>query len=413
MKVLISGINYSPELTGIGKYTGEMAEWLSEQGHEVRVVAAPPYYPEWKVRDGYSALRYRHEEMNGIDVWRCPVFVPSHPTGFKRIVHLLSIAVSSLPVMLCQAFWRPDVVVAIEPPLFCAPGAWLTARFSGAKCWLHVQDFEVDAAFALRILNIPTARRLVLSIESWLLRRFDRVSSISVSMVDRLHQKGVARERCFLFRNWADIEKVIYDAAAADDFRRQQVIPVDTFVALYSGNMGEKQGLELVLEAAERLQHENILFVLCGDGAARERLLQRACNMENVRFLDLQPNHLLAGMLSAVNVHLVIQKAGAADLVMPSKLSNILAVGGVSIVTAEENSELGRLFSEYPYMGLLCPPGNVDELVECVKYFQLSHRVPCHPKVRSYAEQHIGKTMILSRCEREMLSIQSRATGYK
>jgi len=114
-----------------------------------------------------------------------------------------------------------------------------------------------------------------------------------------------------------------------------------------------------------------------------------------------------------VNVHLVIQKAGAADLVMPSKLSNILAVGGVSIVTAEENSELGRLFSEYPYMGLLCPPGNVDELVECVKYFQLSHRVPCHPKVRSYAEQHIGKTMILSRCEREMLSIQSRATGYK
>ena len=49
MRILIHGINFSPELTGIGKYSGEMAEWLVAQGHEVRVVTAPPYYPEWRV----------------------------------------------------------------------------------------------------------------------------------------------------------------------------------------------------------------------------------------------------------------------------------------------------------------------------------------------------------------------------
>ncbi|MCW7187338.1 hypothetical protein OHD60_22915 [Escherichia coli] len=62
MKILVYGINYSPELTGIGKYTGEMVEWLAAQGHEVRVITAPPYYPQWQVGENYSAWRYKREE---------------------------------------------------------------------------------------------------------------------------------------------------------------------------------------------------------------------------------------------------------------------------------------------------------------------------------------------------------------
>lgn len=62
MKILVYGINYSPELTGIGKYTGEMVEWLAAQGHEVRVITAPPYYPQWQVGENYSARRYKREE---------------------------------------------------------------------------------------------------------------------------------------------------------------------------------------------------------------------------------------------------------------------------------------------------------------------------------------------------------------
>ena len=54
MRILIHGINFSPELTGIGKYTGEMAEWLATQGHEIRVVTAPPYYPQWQLAEGYA-----------------------------------------------------------------------------------------------------------------------------------------------------------------------------------------------------------------------------------------------------------------------------------------------------------------------------------------------------------------------
>jgi len=399
MKILVCGMNYAPELTGIGKYSGEMAEWLARQGHEVRFVAAPPYYPEWKVHAGYSPMSYRYEEINGVGVWRCPVYVPGRPSGFKRIVHLLSFALSSLPVMLRHACWRPDVVVTIEPPLFCAPASWLTARLSGAQCWLHVQDFEVDAAFALGLLSSARVRGLVLFLESWLMRRFDRVSSISGSMVRRLTERRVDSTQAVLFQNWSDLETIKHDASGAAAFRRKHHIAEQTFLALYSGNMGEKQGLEMVLQAAESLQHEDILFVLCGEGAARNTLMARAENMRNVLFLDLQPLHELPAMLSAANVHLIVQKADAADLVMPSKLTNIVAVGGRSIATAAPESELGQLYRRQPYLGYLCRPGELSDFIACITACKQEVRSVYHPEIRSYAEQHLAKEAILDRFE--------------
>lgn len=94
MKILVYGINYSPELTGIGKYTGEMVEWLAAQGHEVRVITAPPYYPQWQVGENYSAWRYKREE-GAATAWRCPLYVPKQPSTLKRLLHLGSFAASS------------------------------------------------------------------------------------------------------------------------------------------------------------------------------------------------------------------------------------------------------------------------------------------------------------------------------
>ena len=105
MKILFYGINFAPELTGIGKYTGEMAQWFAEQGHEVRVITAPPYYPAWKVSEGYQNA-YVTEQWNGVTVYRTPLWVPAQPNGVKRLVHLASFALSSLPTLFKQWFWR-------------------------------------------------------------------------------------------------------------------------------------------------------------------------------------------------------------------------------------------------------------------------------------------------------------------
>ena len=237
MRILIISINYAPELTGIGKYNAEMAEWLVKQGHEVTIITAPPYYPEWRVGQGYSAWKYQQERLSGVDIWRCPVWVPSRPGGLKRLLHLASFALSSLPVMLRHVFWKPDVVLAIEPPLMCAPSALLVARLCGAQAWLHIQDFEVDAAFDLGILRAERLKRWVLLIERFLLRRFDQVSTISDKMLEKLNSKGVLPDKIFSFPNWVDL-KDIHPLNTPGNFRSQLGILPGQLVALYSGNMG-------------------------------------------------------------------------------------------------------------------------------------------------------------------------------
>jgi colanic acid biosynthesis glycosyl transferase WcaI len=347
VRILIHGINFAPELTGIGKYSGEMAEWLAARGHDVRVVTAPPYYPDWRVGSGYAGWQYRRERLAGVDVWRCPVWVPRKPSGLKRILHLASFALSSAPIMLRQIFWRPQVVLVIEPPLMCAPAAWLTARLSGARAWLHIQDFEVDAAFELGILRAAWLKGWVLMIERLLMRRFDRVSTISVKMLEKLNSKGVAADKSFFFANWVDPDEIHPLDDSANGFRTRLGILPSQLVALYSGNMGEKQGLEIILEVAAMLQADAaIRFVLCGEGAARLRLQQQYAALSNVIWLPLQPLNLLNELLNMADVHLLPQRSDVADLVMPSKLLGMLASGRPVISNALAATQVGGIVAQ-------------------------------------------------------------------
>jgi colanic acid biosynthesis glycosyl transferase WcaI len=367
-RLLLVAINYWPELTGIGKYTGEMAEWLVQQGVEVRVITAPPYYPAWSVDAGYSSWRYRREQMAGVDIVRCPLWVPARPTGLKRIIHLASFALTAFPVMLWSGLrWRPDSIFVVEPPLFCAPAALLTARLAGGEAWLHVQDLEVDAAFELGILRAGWLRRWVLAAERWLMRRFDRVTTISQQMLKRLLQKGVAYDCAHLFPNWVDTDH-IYPTKPSMNMRQELGIGSETSVLLYSGNMGEKQGLEILLDAAESmLSVENVVFVLCGDGAAKNKLeaSARAQKLSNVMFIPLQPIHRFNELLNLADIHMLPQRPGAEDLVMPSKLTAMLASGKPVIAIARQGSQVASVVEK---CGVVIESADASRLREAIQY---------------------------------------------
>ncbi len=407
MRVLIHGINHAPELTGVGKYTGEMAQWLAAAGHEVRVVTAPPYYPFWQVQAGYSGWRYQREDMHGVRVLRCPIWVPQQPTGATRMIHLLSFAISSLPVMLQQIAWKPDVVMVVEPTFLCAPSALLTARLAGGRAWLHIQDFEIDAAFELGILSSQTARRWVERAERWLLHRFDRVSAISQSMVDRLSKLGVGVDQTFLLPNWVDASAIRPSPDEGRAFRREQGIAEDRFVVLYSGNLGVKQGLDLILAAAKLLAEDpKIQFLLVGDGVAKSGLQAEAAkeNLTNVTFLPLVGSKRLAALLSAADLHLVVQRRGAGDLVMPSKLAGIMAVGGTALIAAGADTELGRIALQYPEVAFFAECENAAALARSIREARrtLASRPATNDAARAYAEQNLATAVVLARLEVEL-----------
>ena len=205
MKVLIVGLNYAPEPIGIGPYSTGLAEYLAAQGHRIEVVAGRPYYPQWRVYPGFGGFGWRRTDEAGVGVTRCWHYVPQVPGGAKRILHHLTFMLSAFPAALWRALRdRPDAVLCVAPSIMSALPARAAAWLGGGKLWLHIQDFEVEAAFATGMVTGPRLARILIAAERAVLRMADVVSSISPQMVARLIDKGVAPERTYELRNWAN-----------------------------------------------------------------------------------------------------------------------------------------------------------------------------------------------------------------
>jgi len=395
MKLLIYGLHFKPDLVGIGKYTGEMTDWLFAKGYETRTVTAPSYYPEWKLKS--RSWWYRKEDDPYI-TWRCPIFVPSQPKGITRLLHLLSFAFSSIPILIKNISWKPDFVISIEPPFFITPLTLLFSKLTKAKSILHIQDLEIDAAYSLNILTKGVFYNLIRRFEKFILTKFDAISTISPTMKSELIKKGVSKDKVYIFPNWADIDKIKPNIDNTY-LKKQLSINPSKNIILYSGNIGEKQNLENVINIAEKMQsNDNCIFYMVGDGASKNRLLKdvKRRNITNIIFLPLQPLKDLGALLTMADIHLVTQDKYISDYVLPSKLTNILSAGGVSIISAKTGSQLSQLVKKYN-IGYLVEPDSESELYAAINYLvgNKSYKSTIRTNARKYAEKFLAKEKIL------------------
>lgn len=407
MKILVLGINYSPEIIGTAVYTSDLVEKLSDKGNDISVVTAQPYYPAWQVFKGYNKYLYSNEIVsNSITVTRCPHYVPPKPTGIRRIVHHASFAFSAMPVFLWKALiWRPSIVFVVAPSLISAPVGWLGARLSGAKCWLHIQDLEVEAAFATGLLteNSKTGRWANI-FERWILSRFDKISSISTSMLQKIAQKGISEKKIFELRNWADLSRI---APMKQESKLKKELGITTeFVLLYSGNIANKQGLEIIPAAARLLTHrQDLTFAICGEGSFAEELKEMSADVASIKFFPLQPKDRLNELLAMATIHLLPQVESAADLVLPSKLTNMLASGRPVLVTACDGTALS---TEIDGCGLRVEPGDTHQLAKSIEVLlENDERRKAYGRVaRLRALERWDPTTILARLEIELQNME-------
>ncbi|MCY4355104.1 MAG: WcaI family glycosyltransferase [Truepera sp.] len=412
MKLLIFGTNYAPEPTGTGKYTSELAAWLAGRGHAVEVLTAVPHYPAWSVNEAYRGRGFIREEIDKVQVLRTPLLLPKISAGSlgSRIVLESSFNAAAL------RWWVPflarrqhDAVLAICPPLQTALWPWLYQSLHRVPWIFHLQDLQIDAALQLHMLPLPKLlERRLFAIERFFLRRSTRVSTITGRMRERLIEKGVAADNLWLLPNWADID-FVHPQPRLNPLRERLGFGGSDIVVLYSGSMGEKQGLDIVLDAAGRLAHNHRLrFVLVGEGPARTDLEERAkrAGLSNVYFFDLFAWDEVPSLLATGDIHLVVQKREAADLVMPSKLTNILAAGRVSIATADPDTELHRVLNDHR-AGILVPPGDSEQLAGAIERLaeDPNLRAEYGANARRCAEQQLDKGAILERLESRLLSL--------
>lgn len=395
-KILLYGMNYSPELTGVGKYTGDMASWLRHMKlAKVDVVTAVPHYPEWKIPEGYKNS-YSTEAEGVSSIVRCPLFIPKKSSFFLRLLHLVSFAISSNPVVFFKLLrGRPDVLIIIVPTLFIAPLPLLLAKVMRIPTVIHVQDFEVDAMFGLAKSRSKFVSSIARSFEKKVLCSADLVSTISEGMLERATRKGVNVDRLLMLPNWAD--EASFGQHATDFFEKNLNLPKNSKVVLYAGNVGEKQGLEALVDLAQCSLHlRDIYFVIIGAGRHRDALERDVSErqLSNIVFADLVPKKDLPHMLSSANCHLIIQKEGIADAVLPSKLTNILAVGGNAIIVVEPETTLFNLVRDNPDIASWVPPSRIDALKGAV--VSATQRNIKNDMAVRYAEQNLSCDIIIN-----------------
>lgn len=406
MKILIYGLHFKPDLIGIGKYTGEMTDWLFNRGHKIRVITAPSYYPEWKLKQRF--LWYKKED-NPYLIWRCPIYVPSRPKGFTRLLHLLSFALSSIPILIKYLSWKPEYIIAIEPPFFTTPFTLLYSKLTKSKSILHIQDLEIDAAYSLNILKKGFFYKIIKKIEKFILNRFDIISTISPAMKMEILQKGVRKDTVHILPNWADIEN-IHPTINNKYLRNRLSIRLKQKIILYSGNIGKKQNLKSIINIAEKMQTDDngCIFLMVGDGASKKRLVEdvKNRNINNIVFLPLQPLEDLGALLTMADIHLVTQDKNISDYVLPSKLTNILSVGGVSIISANPETQLSQLVKKHG-LGYLIKPDSESELYAAINHLLInkSQHSTISTNARKYAERYLSKERILRNFENNVLNI--------
>lgn len=298
-------------------------------------------------------------------------------------------------------------MITVVPTNFILPGSLILSKCTGAKNWCHIQDYEIDAMFELGMAaRLGFLKKTAFFIESFLLKRFDVVSSISGKMIKLAEAKGVDPKNTKALPNWSNLETIKY--ITEPEFRKLQQIDESTRLILYSGNLGNKQGLEFIPMLAKRLIDkgiDNVFFLVVGQGSYKAELQKMGEGLSNLAFLPLQELELLPDMLSSADIHLVLQKRGAADNVLPSKLTNILAVGGNALITADPDTELGVVVAKHPGLAFLVEPENFEAFSHKIE--ELLNQPPEKPNkvAMEYAKTHLDQNQILKTFEEQLIEL--------
>jgi len=398
-RILLLGINFSPELTGIGKYSGEMIDWLVKNGYDCTVVTSFPYYPNWSVQQPYRGLFYKKEvnETGDLKVYRCPLYVPSTPTGKKRILHDISFFLTSL-IMMIYLLFKPksDYVFCVAPPFHLGFLSSFYCFIKGSKMIYHIQDLQIEAARDLGVIKNQSLFGLMLKMEKFILKRTTYVSTISEGMLEKVALK--TDKKVLMFPNWVDV-KEFHPINKRDKLKEQWGFKPDAKIVLYSGSIGEKQGLESLISIADDFQkHPFIQFIICGNGPYRNKLQEFAKNrnLMNISFLPLQPLHIFNEFLNMSDVHLVLQKKNACDLMMPSKLAGILSSGGLALVTAEQGSTLQKIIKANN-MGVVINCEDENLLASTILTCCSGDHQSKTQNAREYAMRELNRDVILKR----------------
>jgi colanic acid biosynthesis glycosyl transferase WcaI len=390
-RVLVIGLNYAPEHTGISPYTTAMARGLSRD-HDVQVVTAHPHYPNWQVFEGYGGWR-RNERHGEVEVRRLRHYVPKNPVGVSRIISEASFAAR----VLASRAQRADLVITVSPALLPVLSARALAGLWRVPLGVVVQDLYSRALFEMDLIG----RRgvgLVGGLESRLLQSANGIVAIHERFADTMTDRlGVDSRRVTVIPNWTHVGAPRGDREAV----RASMGWGDETVVLHAGNMGAKQGLEAVVDAAALLDSssrpaQRVRFVLMGNGNRRQELERRAAGVGSIDIIDGVPEERFADVLGAADVLLLHEQAGIVEMCVPSKLTSYFAAGRPVLAVTDPRSAAAVEITASG-AGVLVSPGRPTALLDELEQLLTSETVgEMGRNGQAYARDHLGEERALA-----------------
>jgi colanic acid biosynthesis glycosyl transferase WcaI len=411
LRVLAIGINYWPEQTGISVFTTGRCEYLSERGHSVTICTGVPYYPQWRIADSYRTRPFVREQHNGVTILRSWMYVPRRVTSVRRLFHEASFVALSLARALIG--WpKPDVIFVVSPPLGLSLTAYILSRLWRVPYVYHVADLQPDAAVDLGMLKPSALTRALYRLEAIAYDNAAMVSTLTEPMREKIIGKDIAKEKVQLFPDWADPALFQIPLREGGKSFRERTGIGARYIVLHAGNMGVKQGLEVVISAAEMSSAmTDMVFLLVGDGAMRPNLekMARDKGLRNVMFLPLQDNETFHDLLAAADLTLVTQQRVVADIVFPSKVITLLAAGRPVVASLNANSEVARVINEAG-AGICVEPENPRALLDTIRSLlaDADRRTEMAHRGRAYADARWSRPATLTTFERKLTALVSR-----
>lgn len=405
MRILHLGINYWPDDTGIAPFATGRCEYLAACGHEVVACTAPPYYPQWRVPDAYRIRLFSREQRNGVAILRSRIYVPRSLTSLKRILHEASFICSSFIRALGNA--RPDLIFVTSPPLGLTASAIALSQLWRVPYVLHVADLQPDAAVDLGMLPQGRLIKALYRLEVAGYRNAALISTLTEAMRRRIIAKGVPADKVVLFSDWVDPQ--LFSIAAPEATRH--ATPAAPFIVAHFGNMGVKQGLDVIIEAAKLSRDDlGIVYLLVGDGAARPTLETkvRELKLPNLRLLPLQPHDRFLALLAQSDICLVTQQRTVSDIVFPSKVITLLAAARPVIASVGAGSEVARVIADSG-AGMTIAPEDPAVLADAVRRLRADPDLAAQMgrTGRAYAVARWERETVLKATEKRLASISN------
>lgn len=411
MRVLIVTQIFRPEMGALANRLYPIVRHLVAAGHEVSVATGMPNYPAGVVFPEYRGKRVADEYLEGARILRTACYTaPRNQSKWTQLRSYLSFVPAAFRSGLRAG--KVDVVFVTSPPIFPALAAGWLARLHHARLVFDIRDLwpdEMIACGAAREGSLPV--RTVRAVERWIYRRSDRVCCTTHSIIEAVVSRGVPREKTVFLPNGADVE--LFRPLPRENPVTAEYPLQGKFVVMYSGLLGIKHGLEIMLDAARLLRDEKeILFFLLGSGARREALEANAreTGLDNVIFAGERPleeiPYVLAGAdvcISALLPEPYLQK------IISVKLFEYLACE--KPVVASQEGESARVLRESGG-GIAVPPGDARAMADAILalYRDPQRRAEMGRQGREYVEQHYSRSAWAGRLEEVLRELCGEAS---